>query len=351
MCKRLLAAVFCGVLGLSFLLFNSFSKQLSGDNHENRLLTGLPAVLQSPPLELFDNLDRFIADNSPFRYQLVELNANANYLLFGQVQNDQVLAGRDGWLFYKDGPDAARPLANCQGLPDTFDGGEELAAAAASLQRLADVLAEQGCTLVLDLTPSKDRVYREYLPDGYPIVNEQNRTDRLAACLQANTGVPVTWQYPAIRAAALADPAQPLYFKTDTHWNRAGALMGLDGALTAAGLDCVPYAEYDIAENGTQTGDLANVAALYTILPADTDYAAANYAALYEQDPRTVGVLGDSFSEYYMGYLSRRFAASWRDTYENALTPALTEAPGCDILILQVAERKLDTLLALLAQF
>ena len=66
---------------------------------------------------------------------------------------------------------------------------------------------------------------------------------------------------------------------------------------------------------------------------------------------RTVGVLGDSFSEYYMGYLSRRFAASWRDTYENALTPALTEAPGCDILILQVAERKLDTLLALLAQF
>ena len=49
-----------------------------------------------------------------------------------------------------------------------------------------------------------------------------------------------------------------------------------------------------------------------------------------------MGVLGDSFSEYYMGYLSRRFAASWRDTYENALTPALTEVPGCDILILQV---------------
>ena len=77
----------------------------------------------------------------------MELNANANYLLFGQVQNDQVLAGRDGWLFYKDGPDAARPLANCQGLPDTFDSGEELAAAAAQLQRLSDALAEQGCTL------------------------------------------------------------------------------------------------------------------------------------------------------------------------------------------------------------
>ena len=351
MCKRLLAAVFCGVLGLSFLLFNSFSKQLSGDNHENRLLTGLPAVLQSPPLELFDNLDRFIADNSPFRYQLVELNANANYLLFGQVQNDQVLAGKDGWLFYKDGPDAARPLANCQGLPATFGSEETLAAASASLDRLAAALAEQGCTLVLDLTPSKDRVYRECLPDGYPIVNEQNRADRLAAYLARHCAVPVSWQYPALRARALADPEQPLYFKTDTHWNSAGALLGLDGALAAAGLDAVPFARYDLAQTGSQTGDLANVAALYTLLPADPEYAAVNYADLYAQDPRTVGVLGDSFSSYYMGYLSQRFAGSWRDTYENLLSPALAADPGCDILILQVTERKLDTLLGLLTQF
>ena len=71
MCKKILAALFCGALGLSFLIFNIFSKQLSGDNHENRLLTGLPQVLQSAPGELFDNLNSFIADNSPFRYQLV----------------------------------------------------------------------------------------------------------------------------------------------------------------------------------------------------------------------------------------------------------------------------------------
>lgn len=351
MCKKILAILFCGVLGLSFLVFNIFSKQLSGDNHENRLLTGLPQVLQSPPSQLFANLNSFIADNSPFRYQLVELNANVNYLLFGKVENDQVLAGRDGWLFYKDGPDAARPVANYQGLPDTFDTPEELAAAAASLQRLSDALAAQGCTLVLDLTPSKDRVYREYMPAGYPIVNEQNRTDRLAAYLREHTTAAVSWQYPALRAQALADPGQPLYFKTDTHWNSAGALIGLDGALAAAGLDTLPFDWYDLVQDGTQTGDLANVAALYTILPADPEYTAANYAALYPQDARTVGVLGDSFSEYYMDYLGLRFAGCWRDTYENGLNAATAADPGCDILILQVAERKLDTVLALLAQF
>ena len=351
MCKKLLAAVFCGVLGLSFLVFNIFSKQLSGDNHENRLLTGLPQVLQSAPDELFENLNNFIADNSPFRYQLVGLNANANYLLFGQVQNDQVLAGKDGWLFYKDGPATARPLANYQGLPATFDSEETLAAAATSLDRLAAALAEQGCTLILDLTPSKDRVYQEYVPDAYPIVNTQNRTDRLAAYLAQHCTVPVSWQYPAIRAQALADPEQPLYFKTDTHWNSAGALLGLDGALAAAGLDCVPFAQYDIVPDGVQTGDLANLAALYTLLPADPEYTAANYADLYAQDPRTVGVLGDSFSEYYLDYLGQRFANCWQQPYETGLNTARAQAPECDILILQVTERKLDTLLGLLAQF
>ena len=211
-------------------------------------------MLQSPLSQLPENLNNFIADNSPFRYQLVELNANVNYLLFGQVNNDQVLAGKDGWLFYKDGPDAARPVANYQGLPDTFYSEAELAAAAASLDRLSAALAQHGCTLVLDLTPSKDRVYQEYMPDGYPIVRTENRTDRLAAYLQQHTSARVSWQYPALRARALADPDQPLYFRTDTHWNSAGALIGLDGALTAAGVQCPDFSDYCIVQNGTQTG-------------------------------------------------------------------------------------------------
>jgi len=34
--------VFCAVIGLAFPIFNIFSKQLSMDSHENRLMTGLP---------------------------------------------------------------------------------------------------------------------------------------------------------------------------------------------------------------------------------------------------------------------------------------------------------------------
>ena len=351
MLKKIWIALFCGVLGLSFLIFNVFSKQLSGDNHENRLLTGLPQVLQSPLAQLPDQLDSFLADNSPFRYQLVSLSANLNYLLFGKTESDQVLAGRDGWLFYKDGPDAARPVSDHQGLPEPFDSVETLAAAAASLDRLAATLAENGCTLVLDITPSKDRVYQEYMPDAYPIVNTENRTDRLVAYLRQHCTTPVSWQYDALRTRALADPDSLLYYKTDTHWNGRGAVLGLDGVLSAAGMDAVDFDEYEFAETGITTGELSNVSALYTLLPEESTWTAENYGELYEMDPRTVGVLGDSFSEYYMPYLQQRFDQCWRLTAEDSLTPAKAADPGCDLMILELTERNLDLLLRLLAQF
>ena len=147
-------------------------------------MTGLPQVLQSPLSQLPRSLDNFFVDNSPFRYQFVLLNAGIDYAVFGTSQSDQVLPGKDGWLFYKDGPTAAQPVANYQGLTDINDSPEVLAQASAKLQILNDRLAENGCTLVLDLTPSKDRIYREYMPDGYPIVNEENRTDLLVGYLQ-----------------------------------------------------------------------------------------------------------------------------------------------------------------------
>ena len=106
--------VFCAVIGLAFPIFNIFSKQLSMDSHENRLMTGLPQVLHSPLRELPRNLDNFLVDNSPFRYQFVLVNAGLDYALFGTSQSDQVLPGKDGWLFYKDGPNAAQPMANYQ---------------------------------------------------------------------------------------------------------------------------------------------------------------------------------------------------------------------------------------------
>ena len=287
--QTILIVVFCAVLGLSFAVFNIFSKQLSMDSHENRLMTGLPQVLQSPLRELSKNLDNFFVDNSPFRYQFVLLNAGLDYKLFGSSQSDQVLPGKDGWLFYKDGPTAAQPVANYQGLTDQQDSEETLARASAALQILSDDLAENGCTLVLDLTPSKDRVYQEYMPDGYPIISEENRTDRMAAYLQSHTTVPVVWQYPTLRSQAKLHPERPLYYKTDTHWNAVGALIGLDGIFSALEMPTLEPEEYPVQASGTTTGDMANVAV--GIVWQTALVAAPIYLVLKQWGPAAIAAL------------------------------------------------------------
>ena len=222
-------------------------------------------------------------DNSPFRYQFVLVNAGLDYALFGTSQSDQVLPGKQGWLFYKDGPNAAQPVANYQGLTELNDSAEVLAEASAGLQILNDRLAANGCTLVLDLTPSKDRIYREYMPDGYPIVNEQNRTDLMAAYLQSHTTVPVVWRYDVLRSQARQNPERLLYYKTDTHWNSIGALIGLDGIFEALDMQTLSPDAYPVEADGTTTGDMANVAALYASLPAEETYTVPGYAQLFKK--------------------------------------------------------------------
>lgn len=98
------------------------------------------------------------------------------------------------------------------------------------------------------------------------------------------------------------------------------------------------------------TCDMANVAALYMVLPAEPEITVAGYAELYPQDNRVVGVIGDSFSEYYMPYLDARFAGAWR-LHINDFDPGFVENPGCDILILEANERSLDRLLEILNMF
>lgn len=336
--QKIFIGLFVGVLGTAFLVFNIFSKQLSTDNHENRFLTTFPDVLKAPIGQLPSALDAFFTDNSPFRYQLTALNAQLNYQLLGSIDSTQVLRGKEGWLFYKTGPDGASPLADYQGMLAFTP--EQLAQYAAGAQALSDALAENGQKLVLNFTPNKDTVYPEYLPDHYPVLHEDKLTDQLVAYLRENTDVTVI--YTPERLSAHSREAQ-LYFKYDTHWNNMGALLALDGVLEQLGLETLPFAQYGFVQNGGQQGDMANVAALYNILEVEPNYLPENYP--FPADDRRVQVFGDSFSEYYMEFLSRRFSAANRSALTD-LTPEAALGSDADVVLVEANERSVQGLFA-----
>ena len=162
--------------------------------------------------------------------------------------------------------------------------------------------------------------------------------------------MPVIWRYETLRSQAKLNPDRLLYYKTDTHWNAVGALIGLDGIFEALGMPTLAPEEYPVEVSGTTTGDMANVAALYAVLPPEETYQVPGYDTLFEKDDRIVRVIGDSFSEYYMPYLEARFQGCWRE-HIDTFDPAIAEQPGCDILILEFNERSLDTMLSILSNF
>ena len=110
--------VFCAVIGLAFPIFNIFSKQLSMDSHENRLMTGLPQVLHSPLRELPRNLDNFLVDNSPLPLPVCA-GQRWGWIIAVRHKPERSGAARQERVAVLQGwPNAAQPMANYQGLTE-----------------------------------------------------------------------------------------------------------------------------------------------------------------------------------------------------------------------------------------
>ena len=339
MAKRVFIGMLALTLSLSFVLFNIFSKQLSMDNHENRFLTRFPAVLESKTIpEFIDNMNDFMIDSAPFRYKCVKLVNELEYKLFRTTDSSQVILGKQGWMFLKDGPNSGTPLANYQGLL-TYSP-EEISIFCDGLEQRKTFYERFGTTLTVVIAPCKPSIYGEYIPDCYPVVNEENRTDMLARSVADNTSVIVS--YEKNRMLELKNNVQ-LYFPRDTHWNHAGALVALDKVLSQLGLPVeTDFTGYGFKEGEPQEMDLPNLCGLYDLFPLCTDRIATNYE--YMNDPRSVLVIGDSYSQYFVPYLERRFASvQWEDVRSCSMDELVMNLQP-DIVILEANERYMDAM-------
>ena len=339
MAKKVFVSALAVILGLSFVLFNIFSKQLSMDNHENRFLTRFPAVLESKTIpEFINNMNEFMIDSAPFRYKCVKLVNELEYKVFKTTDSSQVILGKDGWMFLKDGQNEGTPLANYQGVL-TYNT-DELSIFCEGLEQRKNFYEKFGTTLTVVFAPCKPAVYGEYVPDCYPVVNEQNRTDMLADYVSENTSVIMSYEKSRMRE--LKDTVQ-LYFPRDTHWNHAGALVALDRILSQLGLPTESdFSSYGFVEGDAQEMDLPNLCGLYNMFSLCTDRAATNYE--YEKDDRTVMVIGDSYSQYFIPYLEKRFSSvTWEDVRSCSMDELImTYSP--DIVILEANERYMDAI-------
>ena len=349
--KKIFCISFSVLFFLSCVIFAA-GAFFGGDasSSEGRELAAFPAWTKedgSFNSAFFTEFDSWLTDRFTGRSQFISVNAWIRENIF-HSGSDQVLVGRDGFLFFAD----TVPDYTGEGLLSE----EKIAAAADALLAMSEYAAEKGAKLIVAVAPNKNTVYGDYMPTAYPRSTEDSNMTRLHEALEER-GV----LYTDLREV-LTESETLLYHKRDTHWNGMGALFAYDAILDAAEIPHEDYAGYPVVTTQDFPGDLDEMLypakTLYdenTVPDADFEnrfiYTSA-YRTAMDMIITTRGhgegkalIFRDSFGSALIPYFSASFAEV---QYERAVPYRidLLETFPADLVVVEIAERNIKNLLS-----
>ena len=315
---------------------------------ENRLPAPWPALTDEDGLNLDfpAQYEAWLQDHVALRDVWISAYSRALRAL-GTSSEEQVILGKDGWLFFRE------TLDDYTGLNALSDG--DVARLALTLDTVDAALRASGSRLIVAVVPNKASVYPEKMCSAYPRSDSPGNAERLSTALSA-AQVPL---FDLLRRHA----AEGLYFREDTRWNALGARYAASAILSAleeeTGIE-LPLrdlqASYSLREDWR--GDLRKMLDPYTDEREEQQYFADQIPFSYQGRVRspedltirtTSGasslrllVLRDSFSNQLIGELS---GAAGEVTYLRAMPLPLDAAEGTDAVLLEIAERRLPELL------
>ena len=182
----------------------------------------------------------YVADRFAFRKPLITAWAELNAALLHSSSEEQVVLGKEGWLYYSATLDdyMGRSLSDA-----------ELETAAMNLSALQAYAENHGIRFIFTVAPNKNSLYAENMPVYIPAAHEDSNIERLKPCL-ARFGV----NYVDL-IDVLSDREELLYYRTDSHWTDKGAALAADTLLDALGKESA-FFEADFAVGSGHRGDL-----------------------------------------------------------------------------------------------
>ena len=160
----------------------------------------------------------YAGDNFYLRQDMITAWSALNAQALGSSITEDVVLGRDGWLYFGD------TLPDYAGLAPMSD--REIFAAAHNLSLISEYCERQGAKFLFTVAPNKNSLYPEHMPPLTASAAPRD-ADRLSEAL-ARQNVAYLDLFALFRGQE-----ETLYFKTDSHWNSKGAACAA-GALNAA---------------------------------------------------------------------------------------------------------------------
>jgi hypothetical protein len=172
--------------------------------------------------------DRAFSDRFGGRDALVRLHHGGLLRVFGVSSLSTVMVGNDGWYFWlgEDGHALDRHYRGTMEFSQALVDGT-----VAELGRRSEWLASKGIAYVVAVVPDKFTIYPEYLPAWVARGTAPTPYDRVRDALARDGRVTLVDLRPALLAAK---SRELVYFKTDSHWNFNGAMVGAAEIMRAA---------------------------------------------------------------------------------------------------------------------
>lgn len=314
---------------------------------EKRDLAEFPALIEDGAVNpaFSEELDGWITDHFAFRSELITANNLLKAKLFHSSDEDQVIVGKNGWLYFAE--TAADYLG--QNLLSEAD----IRHLATTLDLMEAYVSRQGGRLVFAVAPNKNTLYPENMPVYYRQTAEETNLDRLTHQLTGKA-------YFADLKKALKNVREQTYHARDSHWNNIGALQAYNTLLDTAGTPHETYADTSWEWQRTWEGDLdamifpklgirdwqAVFHTEWTYQYTSNFHSEEDLLIITENKSGSGSLLifRDSFSNALLPFLAQRYETA---KFSRAVPYALYELEDTpyDTVILEIAERNLRNLL------
>lgn len=308
--KKTLSLLFAALF-LVLCLIPSLGLLITGGSGAaaNQVLAPKPVLLKSDGrlnTAWLEDLSRYVNDRFSLRQEAVTLWARLNAGLLHSSVTDQVILGKDGWLYFSATlPDYTRTAPMSE---------RELWCAARRLWLLQEYAEAQGGQFLFTVAPNKNQLYPEGMPT-LAVADGPTNTEALYRKLD-EMGIAHLDLHAIFRAA---DPER-LYFNTDSHWTSRGAALAADAILHALGRESAYFS--GPFSSGTHKGDLYEM--LYptgTETEPDPVYAPGFGFEASSANPDSISISTKSAA-------GEGTLLMYRDSFGRSLYPYLAEAYG-----------------------
>lgn len=268
----------CGLPLTGGLCFLAGYGQETGE--ENRTLAEFPVVHEISDIQGFpEKFEAWYTDHLFLKSLFVQWKSQLEIAVFHELDSNKVILGtKKPWLFYCS--DDGQPLETYRRTNRFTE--RELEEIAENIEMLHTDLEDAGIRFILMIVPDKEQIYGEdYMPAKITISPGPSRTEQLIEYMAENTPqIPVVYPRDNLKAhRETYKGADSLYYESDTHWNQAGACLGMEellGVITQQTGETMETGKGTFEKSGTRRGDLQKLASLndtydsqeYTLVPA-----------------------------------------------------------------------------------